>query len=139
MKAITFLLPPADSSLRRNLASPGLDHSFVLGYSVRGFLLKEMFLNKKCIEAEEGNKLICICEFGKIRKMYSQHTMVHVQTRLVHHPQSTSSCTFLGSLSLASYPAPSVPGPARRGRSMAFTWPQGTQGSGLLRGRNITP
>lgn len=76
---IAFLLPAAYSPLYRNLAFPCPDHSFVLGYFVKDFH-KEMFFSKKCTEAVEGNELVCICEFGKIRKMCSQHVIVHAQT-----------------------------------------------------------
>lgn len=50
----------------------------MLGYFVKGFH-KEMFFNKKCIEAVEGNKLVYTYEFGKIRKLCSQHVILHVQ------------------------------------------------------------
>lgn len=82
---ITLLPPPADSPLYRNLAFPCPVHSFVLGYFIKGFH-KEMFFSKKCVEAVEGNKLVYICEFGKIRKMCSQHVIVHVQTQLTCLP-----------------------------------------------------
>ena len=75
---ITFFPPPADSPLWGNSAVPCPTHSFVFGNFFKGFH-KEMFFNKKHIEAVEGNKLVGICEFGKTRKMCSQRAIMHVQ------------------------------------------------------------
>lgn len=82
---ITFLPPPADSPLQRNLAFPCPVHSFVLRYFVKGFH-KEMFFSKNCIKPVKENKLVYICHFCKIRKVCSQHVIAHVQTWLTCHP-----------------------------------------------------
>ena len=87
MAVITFFPPPADSPLWGNSAVPCPTHSFVFGYFVKGFH-KEMFFNKKHIEAVEGNKLVGICEFGKTRKMCSQRVIMCVQKGCTCHPAS---------------------------------------------------
>lgn len=54
----------------------------------------------------EGNKLVYICGFCKIRKMCSQHVLMHVQTWLTCHP--SQSLPPLASLSLVSHCAQGI-------------------------------
>lgn len=81
MKVITFSPLPGYS---QNLAFLGPVHPSVLGWCVEGFH-KEMFFSKKCIQSVEGNKLVCICGFCKIRKVCSQPVLMRVQTWLTCH------------------------------------------------------